>query len=95
MPGRSNSFKNKTSPVTKPADKIEMRTPQSSVNNSPMAERVSLIPDIRNIPTTYELAFYVAAEASVEIRELWDVVVRAFIEFNSKVIEVCIFIFIV
>lgn len=91
--GRNNSFK--SSPIMKTGLKL-VRSRKSSTTGS--ADSSPVLPykpvtdprDLRRLPSSpHELAFMVALEASKDVKDSWDAVVKEYCESSSKKSEVC------
>ena len=94
--GRNNSFK--SSPILKSGLKFRSRKSSTagSADSSPVIIPVAHKPvtdprDLRKLPSSsHELAFMVALEASRDVKDSWDAVVKEYCDSTSKSAEVCI-----
>lgn len=90
--GRNYSFK--SSPILKPGlFRSQKTSTASSTESSPIATTAQTpgkkTSDLRKLPSLHELAFMVAIEASKDVKDSWDAVVKEYFEATSKSTEVC------
>lgn len=89
--GRNNSFK--SSPILKSGLRFRSRKSSAtgSAESSPIVTAYKPVTDpsdLRKLPLLHELAFMVAIEASRDVKESWDAVVKEYCDAESKTTEV-------